>query len=913
MKIKEQESQTVKEEPGFERYQSDPLTFIQKRLNVPVVTDPVRRVIESVRDNKVTIAVSANGVGKSHIAARLAVWFYRAYPDAQVYTTAAPPEKNLKNILWGEIGAVVRQSSDIFAEDTINNDMRIARHPLSFITGVTIPSSGTPAEREAKFCADAEDLFEMHDGSRVRYSDLVGHKNIPVVSVDGDFRRRWSTAEFFDNGIKTVYEIEFEDGERVRRTGNHPLYSGWDIRPDHHVYDGGTHGKGRIRACKEGWVEVSDLGEGFAVLCPDNNDFVFGSNDTSNDLVKFFGYMIGDGSFLGKKPDKPRLQFTQVDNPQYREFLEVVRNLGARFSVSKKTKYKWNNVNVYSSELIDLTKIVGLANKGSEDKFVPDFVFKLSKEKVSIFLNRLFSTDGWASLSNKAEIGYASKSKSLVYDIQVLLRRFGIRSKVVSKITRWSHNGEYRQGVYWSLFINHAVDIIRFAEQIGIYGKEGAVNACYEYSQSVCWTHAGWKFEKHGYRWKKVVSVKVVGERRTVGVHVPGDNTYLTSLVEHNSGKHAPHMLFIVDEGDAVPLEVYRGIESCMSGGMVRLLIMFNPRADRGAVAQMVKKKQGNIIYLSAFEHPNVITGEDVIPGAVSRDITVERINEMTEALAPGERPDIECYEVPEFLVGATGVDKSGNPYPPIPAGWRRVRSPEFFYKVIGKYPPQSEMQLISRAWVDAATSRYASYVAQFGEKPPPSVIPIIGLDVADGNASTNDKSALTQRWGGWVAPIRAWKEPDADQVAIKSVEILKHLNIPLEEMRVKVDGTGVGAGVAPRMQRLRVARAEKIMVASSPTQVPLSADGIPLGEFLQLRDQLWWSVMLWLRDDRGAMLPPDDDLIEELTTPSYGVFNGKVRVSSKDFMKESLGRSPDKAESLILTFAPDADVAGAW
>lgn len=516
---------------GYNSYQNDPLTFIKKHLKVPIVTDPVQRVIESVRDNKVTIAVSANGVGKSHIAARLAVWFYKTYPNSQVYTTAAPPEKNLRNILWGEIGDVVRKSPEIFTEDSINNDMNIRRNSLSFITGVTIPSSGTPAERESKF-----------------------------------------------------------------------------------------------------------------------------------------------------------------------------------------------------------------------------------------------------------------------------------------------------------------------------------------------------------------------------------------------SGKHAPYIFFIIDEGDAVPIEVYRGIESCMSGGHVRLLIMFNPRADRGAVAQMVKKKQGNVIYLTAFEHPNVITGEDVIPGAVSRNITVERINDMTEALAPNERPDIECFEVPEFLVNATAPTKSGGIYPPLPAGWRRVKNPEFFYKVLGKYPPQSEMQLISRAWVDAAISRYMSYVARFGETPPPGVAPIIGLDVAD--SPNGDMNAMTKRYGGWVAPIQTWHGTDADAVAIRSVEIVKYLNFPIEKIRVKVDGTGVGASVAPRMQRLKIHRAEKVMVASSPTQKPLSKDGLPLGEFPQLRDQLWWSVMLWLRDDPGAMLPPDEELAEELTTPMYEVNynnNGKLRVSSKDFMKDNLGRSPDKAESLILTFAPDLPTAGAW
>ncbi len=520
LKLKKLKQRSVDGKASESEYAVDPVAFIQHKLGVLVITDPIKKVIESVRDNQVTIAVSANGTGKSHAAARIAVWFYKTFEDAQVYTTAAPPITNLQNILWGEIGAVVRGKPDVFASDRVYNDMNIRRHSLSFITGVAVPSTGSPAERESKF-----------------------------------------------------------------------------------------------------------------------------------------------------------------------------------------------------------------------------------------------------------------------------------------------------------------------------------------------------------------------------------------------SGKHAPHLLFIVDEGDAVPSEVYKGIDSCLSGGMGRLLIMFNPRYEAGTVAQMVKRKEGNVIYLSAFDHPNVIQGVDVIPGAVSRAKTVERINKMTDPLLPSERPDIECFELPDFLVGATVLDKGGNMTQPLPAGWRRVKReyPEFFYKVLGIYPPQSETQLISRAWVDAAVSRWHTYVARFGEVPPAGVRPIIGLDVADGG---RDKNSMCQRWGGWVARLRTWGGIDPDQTAIKTVEIAKSLGQPLHSIKIKVDGTGVGAGVAPRMQRLGVQYAEKVMVASSPTYET------ELGVFRQLRDQIWYSTMIWLKDDPGAMLPPDDELIEELLAPSYWVYNGKVIITSKDSMKESLGRSPDKAESLILSFAPDAPLA---
>lgn len=226
---------------------------------------------------------------------------------------------------------------------------------------------------------------------------------------------------------------------------------------------------------------------------------------------------------------------------------------------------------------------------------------------------------------------------------------------------------------------------------------------------------------------------------------------------------------------------------------------------------------------------------------------------------------------------------------------------------VMGVYPPQSESQLISRAWVDAATSRWMTYVAHYGEKPPPNVIPVAGFDIADGG---KDKNSLTLRYGGWVAPLRTWHDMNSEKAALKGFEIIKMEGLPLLKMKVKVDGTGVGSGVASRLIGLGIPYAEKVMVASRPTFTAKDAYGNEIGKFFQLRDQLWYSVMMWLRDDPGAMLPPDEDLIDELVTPSYGVYNGYVRISDKDSMKESLGRSPDKAESLILSFAPDAPLA---
>ena len=69
------------------------------------------------------------------------------------------------------------------------------------------------------------------------------------------------------------------------------------------------------------------------------------------------------------------------------------------------------------------------------------------------------------------------------------------------------------------------------------------------------------------------------------------------------------------------------------------------------------------------------------------------------------------------------------------------------------------------------------------------------------------------------------------------------------------VDATGIGAGVAPHMKTLGC-RANAVKVAASPTEKT------ELGEFKNLRSQLWWACREWLRTDTGAMLPPDENLL---------------------------------------------------
>jgi hypothetical protein len=340
---------------------------------------------------------------------------------------------------------------------------------------------------------------------------------------------------------------------------------------------------------------------------------------------------------------------------------------------------------------------------------------------------------------------------------------------------------------------------------------------------------------------------------------------------------------------DAIPDEVYRGIESCMSGGVARLLVLYNPRAEIGEAYRMERDGRANIIQLSALTHPNVVMGEDIIPGAVTRETTVRRINEWCRPMVDGEPVNSECFELPEFLVGAIAKSQSGQQYSPLRSGHYKIMDPAHSYMVLARYPAQSTTQLISKEWILRARVRWNLYVAERGEIPPDGTFGVMGLDVAEFGSDAN---AACFRYGGFVEKITLWDGVDTVTTADRAVCEYMERNLSA----CNVDSTGVGAGVAPHMTR-KGCFATPVKVASKATETT------ELGEFHILRDQLWWSLREWLRTDPGAMFPHDELLIEELQTPTYQVDNGKIKVMKKQTMRELLKRSPDRADALCLTF----------
>ena len=68
-----------------------------------------------------------------------------------------------------------------------------------------------------------------------------------------------------------------------------------------------------------------------------------------------------------------------------------------------------------------------------------------------------------------------------------------------------------------------------------------------------------------------------------------------------------------------------------------------------------------------------------------------------------------------------------------------------------------------------------------------------------------------------------------------------------------------------------------------------------------------------WIK--AGGSLPNDPGLLAELCAPSYSNDNAsnRLQIESKDAIRSRLGLSPDKADSLAISFAYPVVRAAAW
>lgn len=174
-----------------------------------------------------------------------------------------------------------------------------------------------------------------------------------------------------------------------------------------------------------------------------------------------------------------------------------------------------------------------------------------------------------------------------------------------------------------------------------------------------------------------------------------------------------------------------------------------------------------------------------------------------------------------------------------------------------------------------------------------PAVGPLrVGLDVA---RFGDDKCCLTFRRGRVLIRQSVWGKTDTMSTAGRAKQEINAFanqrGLHLEQ--IAVDTIGIGAGVADMLRAWFTAEGLVVDVNSSK----LMDDG----ENYNLRAAMWAAMREWMD---GACLPNDPDLRTDLTGLRYFYRGGLLLLESKDDAKKRGLKSPDRADSLALTFA---------
>lgn len=373
-------------------------------------------------------------------------------------------------------------------------------------------------------CVGANEYITLSDGSRLLAGNLCNQNfTLPDIDEIGNFRVVSAIA--MPNIVEPVYKITLDNGHQIIRNSEHPL---WKMQRNKITYKSSKQQrKGNVL----GWTACGQIAVGDFVAIANSLPY-WGNYLIPEDDAKLLGYLIGDGGFTGVN-----VKFSQQDNKQLEELKSIVIN-NYNCHVTKLGEYDYHIASNTSRNLvISLLKKHDLMGCHSRDKKVPSAIFRSSKKITSIFLSRLFSTDGWASFSENgcAQIGFCSISKKLIKDVSHLCQKFGIHGKIRFKKNKPSKIVKKLSSA-WVFEILKSEDIVKFANEIGIYGKESVI----EEIIAVCKKrkhNRKWMYDQlpKSLRWSKVVKIEQLEPELTIAIQVPKTHTFLTEIWEHNT------------------------------------------------------------------------------------------------------------------------------------------------------------------------------------------------------------------------------------------------------------------------------------------------------------------------------------------------------------------------------------------
>ena len=342
---------------------------------------------------------------------------------------------------------------------------------------------------------------------------------------------------------------------------------------------------------------------------------------------------------------------------------------------------------------------------------------------------------------------------------------------------------------------------------------------------------------------------------------------FTSDHIERLVGFHHPRLLLALSEGQGLDAFVFEAAHACATGAANKIVVYGNPTIVAGPFHAAATSDNWQTLTIPASLHPNIVHAREEIPGGPS----VAWIDTMAE----------------EY--GRT--------------------SSIFRSRVLSEWPDESIEGLLKRSWLVAAFQRHEQGTladAAFRYRPrgaddpaaPVSVLqaakvgfsPLVSVDPSRYGADATVAAVIR---GRVVERLVTWHGASLTASA-DTVIALAHAcwtNRQVAPPRLVVDGVGLGSGLVDVLRERRW----------HVTDYNGGSRSVLPDKYLNRRAADHWALRTALEEGTIA-LPRDEMLLEEALAVEWQTAPlGQIQIVSKDDIRKTLGRSPDRLDAIVM------------
>ncbi|MCX5697529.1 MAG: DNA polymerase III subunit alpha [Candidatus Omnitrophica bacterium] len=366
----------------------------------------------------------------------------------------------LRKAMGKKIPEVMEKQRNIFISGCVNNGIK--EITASKIFDLIEYFSGYGFN---KCVVGSTKIISGENGERITVKDLFSNRQLAKTTFSCQENLKIVKTNIKDvvyNGAKPVYRLQTCLGREIVATSNHPLFTfkGWKNLGDLRIGE-------RIALPRIIPLETDKQWEPHKIIV------LAGIISEGNTCHPSGFYFYNNSETLVKDYVENLRKFNNTIPKIYkrRGRFEVYAGTGkvTRFS---KNQIPWNKqgslttTTFYKCGARLWIEELGLDYKKASDKFIPPELFSLENKQIALFLGRLWSGDGFVFGKNNSIPFYASSSSKLCQQIQDLLLRLNIASRLSTKNFKYKYKGIKKDVPGFTLHLFGRDSITRFIQLI---------------------------------------------------------------------------------------------------------------------------------------------------------------------------------------------------------------------------------------------------------------------------------------------------------------------------------------------------------------------------------------------------------------------------------------------------------------